>query len=39
MEKINALLIIDAQNDFVLPTGNLPVAGADADMKIGGAHV
>jgi nicotinamidase-related amidase len=33
MEKINALLIIDAQNDFVLPTGNLPVAGADADMN------
>jgi nicotinamidase-related amidase len=26
------LLIIDPQNDFVLPTGALSVAGADADM-------
>lgn len=29
----NALLIIDAQNDFVLPTGALSVAGAEDDMK------
>ncbi len=29
----NALLIIDAQNDFCLPTGNLPVLGAMDDIK------
>ena len=28
----NALLIIDAQNDFCLPTGSLSVPGADGDM-------
>jgi nicotinamidase-related amidase len=30
--KKTALLVIDGQNDFVLPTGALPVAGAVADM-------
>jgi nicotinamidase/pyrazinamidase len=29
----NALLIIDAQNDFCLPTGALSVPGADKDME------
>jgi len=29
----NALLIIDAQNDFVLPTGSLKVDGAMEDME------
>ena len=29
----NALLIIDAQNDFVLPTGSLSVGGAMEDME------
>lgn len=31
--KIIDLLIIDPQNDFCDPKGNLPVAGADDDMK------
>ena len=31
--KKNALLIIDAQNDFCLPTGALSVPGADKDME------
>jgi nicotinamidase-related amidase len=30
---MNTLLIIDPQNDFVLPTGALPVAGAVEDMQ------
>ena len=30
--KKNALLIIDAQNDFCLPQGSLPVSGAMDDM-------
>ncbi len=33
MKKNVALLLIDAQNDFVLPNGALPVAGAEADMN------
>ncbi|MCL2760581.1 MAG: hypothetical protein FWD70_02915 [Desulfuromonadales bacterium] len=31
--KKSLLLIIDPQNDFVLPTGTLPVKGAEADME------
>lgn len=33
MKTKNAILIIDAQNDFCMPTGALYVAGADDDMK------